>query len=200
VLAPYGMPLKTVIPSCAVPRTLPDNVSTTRSDRAADEDLACPTLGTADADENGSRTPTCASARTSDACLRNRRRGVPVSLSTRSRNASKARVFLAFGVFERDAVAKEAGTVRDRTSGSGRSVQRGRECDAANRWVDRAERWRAASDSRWSSVARRINAKPACRKSAAWRANSRLRRWYPSVVWLTIIAFLLASTFSDSSS
>jgi len=127
-------------------------------------------------------------------------RGVPVSLSTRSRNASKARVFLAFGVFERDAVAKEAGTVRDRTSGSGRSVQRGRECDAANRWVDRAERWRAASDSRWSSVARRINAKPACRKSAAWRANSRLRRWYPSVVWLTIIAFLLASTFSDSSS
>ena len=120
-------------------------------------------------------------------------RGVPFSLSTRSRNASKARVFLAFGVFERDAVAKEAGTVRDRTSGSGRSVQSGRECDAANRWVDRAERWRAASDSRWSSVARRINAKPACRKSAAWRANSRLRRWYPSAVLLTIIAFLLVA-------
>src|SRR5437870_13910176 len=80
-LAPYGMPLKTLMPSCTVPRTLPDDVSTTGSDPlAADTGLACfAAPGIAAAEADGRREPACVPPTSNDACLRNWRRRVPVS-------------------------------------------------------------------------------------------------------------------------
>src|SRR5467141_315436 len=84
-LAPYGMPLKTLMPSCTVPRTLPDDVSTGSDPLAADKGLACfgaPGIAAAEAD--GRRAPACVPATSNDACLRNWRRPVPVSWFMRS--------------------------------------------------------------------------------------------------------------------